>query len=175
METAAASSDPSGYVAVNVSPHQVSRPGLADAVEKSLAEAGLPTERLVIELTESVMLSAAPGARREIERLDELGVRIVVDDFGTGFSALSYLRDLPVSGIKVDRSFVAGIGEHASDRAIVTAIVGMAHALGCAVTGEGVEDEPTLEALRALGCDHVQGYLIARPAPEADLALGDLL
>jgi EAL domain-containing protein (putative c-di-GMP-specific phosphodiesterase class I) len=104
-------------------------------------------------------------------------VRIALDDFGTGFSSLSSLREHTVDAIKVDRSFVSGIGADGGDRAIVTAIVGMAHALGCAVTGEGVEDEVTLEALRELGCDHVQGYLIARPAHERDLgaALGGLL
>jgi diguanylate cyclase (GGDEF)-like protein/PAS domain S-box-containing protein len=154
-----------GYVAVNVSPHQVNRPGLADSVEKSLAEAGLPAQRLVIELTESVMLSAAPGARREIERLDQLGVRIVVDDFGTGFCALSYLRDLPVSGIKVDRSFTAGLGNDPHCERIVEALTGLGHGLGVDVIVEGVETEQQREMLASIGAEHAQGYLFGRPSP----------
>jgi EAL domain-containing protein (putative c-di-GMP-specific phosphodiesterase class I) len=103
---------------------------------------------------------------------------VVLDDFGTGFSSLSSLREHTVDAIKVDRSFVSGLNaQDGGDLAIVTAIVGMAHALGCEVTGEGVEDEATLERLRALGCDHAQGYLIARPAGERELdaALSGLL
>jgi EAL domain-containing protein (putative c-di-GMP-specific phosphodiesterase class I) len=105
-------------------------------------------------------------------------VRIVLDDFGTGFSSLSSLREHAVDAIKVDRSFVAGVlSDDGGDLAIVTAIVGMAHALGCEVTGEGVEDEATLQRLRELGCDHAQGYVIARPTGERDLdvALAGLL
>jgi diguanylate cyclase (GGDEF)-like protein/PAS domain S-box-containing protein len=158
-----------GYVAINVSPNQISRPGLADAVEKALAENGLPAQRLVIELTESVMLSAAPGARREIERLDDLGVRIVVDDFGTGFSALSYLRDLPVSGIKVDRSFTAGLGRDAHCERIVEALTGLGRGLGVDVIVEGVETEQQREMLASIGAEHAQGYLFGRPGPVFDV------
>jgi diguanylate cyclase (GGDEF)-like protein/PAS domain S-box-containing protein len=157
--------DSSGYVAVNVSPSQVSRPGLADTVEKVLAETGLPPERLVVELTESVMLSAAPAARKEISRLDDFGVRIVVDDFGTGFSALSYLRDLPVSGIKVDRSFTAGLGQDHQCERIVEALTGLGKGLGVDVIVEGVETEQQSEMLSAIGCEHAQGYLFGRPVP----------
>jgi diguanylate cyclase (GGDEF)-like protein/PAS domain S-box-containing protein len=165
---AAASTATTGYVAVNVSPNQVTRPGLADSVEKSLAEAGLPPERLVVELTESVMLSAAPGARREIERLDELGVRIVVDDFGTGSSALSYLRDLPISGIKVDRSFTAGLGNDSHCERIVEALTGLGRGLGVDVIVEGVETEHQREMLADIGTEHAQGYLFGRPGPDFD-------
>jgi diguanylate cyclase (GGDEF)-like protein/PAS domain S-box-containing protein len=165
---AVASSDPDGYVAINVSPHQVARPGLAGTVEKALADAGLAPERLVVELTESVMLSTAPGARKEIALLDELGVRIVVDDFGTGFSALSYLRDLPVSGIKVDRSFTAGLGHDEQSERIVEALTGLGRGLGVDVIVEGVETEEQRGVLAALGAEHAQGYLFGRPAPAFD-------
>jgi predicted signal transduction protein with EAL and GGDEF domain len=99
-----------GYVAVNVSPSQVRRPGLTQDIESILRRTGLHPSHLVIELTESVMLGAATEGRRQLTELDRLGVRLVVDDFGTGFSALSHLRDLAVSGIKVDRSFTSGLG-----------------------------------------------------------------
>ena len=168
---AAAAPHSVGYVAINVSPNQVTRPGLADAVEKALDEAGLPAQRLVIELTESVMLSAAPSARREIEYLDGLGVRIVVDDFGTGFSALSYLRDLPISGIKVDRSFTAGLGTDPQCERIVEALTGLAHGLDVDVIVEGVETEHQREMLASMGAEHAQGYLFGRPSPDFDLAL----
>jgi diguanylate cyclase (GGDEF)-like protein/PAS domain S-box-containing protein len=166
---AAAATGSSGYVAINVSPNQVARPGLADAVRKALAEAGLPPERLVVELTESVMLSAAPSARQEIEQLDGLGVRIVVDDFGTGFCALSYLRDLPVSGIKVDRSFTAGLGVDSQCERIVEALTGLGHGLGVDVIVEGVETEAQRKMLSAIGAEHAQGYLFGRPGPSFDL------
>jgi diguanylate cyclase (GGDEF)-like protein/PAS domain S-box-containing protein len=165
---AVASSDPDGYVAINVSPHQVARPGLAGTVEKALADAGLAPERLVVELTESVMLSTAPGARKEIALLDELGVRIVVDDFGTGFSALSYLRDLPVSGIKVDRSFTAGLGHDEQSERIVEALTGLGRGLGVDVIVEGVETEEQRGVLATLGAEHAQGFLFGRPAPAFD-------
>jgi diguanylate cyclase (GGDEF)-like protein len=168
---AAAASNSVGYVAVNVSANQVTRPGLADSVEKALDEAGLPAERLVIELTESVMLSTDSSARREFEYLDALGVRIVVDDFGTGFSALSYLRDLPVSGIKVDRSFTAGLGTDAQCERIVEALTGLAHGLGVDVIVEGVETKEQREMLASMGAEHAQGYLFGRPGPEFDLAM----
>jgi len=170
--TAAAAPDSAGYVAVNVSPNQVTRPGLSDSVQKALAEAGLPAERLVIELTESVMLSTSREAQREIEQLDEFGVRIVVDDFGTGFSALSYLRDLPVSGIKVDRSFTAGLGTSSQCERIVEALTGLGRGLGVDVIVEGVETEQQRSILASIGAEHAQGYLFGRPGPAFGPALG---
>jgi EAL domain-containing protein (putative c-di-GMP-specific phosphodiesterase class I) len=159
------------HVAVNLSPCQLEDPGLVDRVRGALDAAGLPASRLALEITESALLAATEEVRGLLVALRGLGVRIVLDDFGTGFSSLSSLREHTIDAIKVDRSFVAGIGADDGDRAIVTAIVGMAHALGCEVTGEGVEDELTLQALRELGCDHVQGYLIARPAHERDVGV----
>lgn len=154
-----------GYVAVNVSASQVMRAGLVADVEAVLEETGLPPSRLVVELTESVMLGAAPAGRRELHKLDDLGVRMVVDDFGTGFSALSYLRDLPVSGIKVDRSFTAGLGQDAQCERIVEALTGLAGGLGVDLVAEGVETERQRSLLTRIGCVHAQGYLFGRPAP----------
>jgi diguanylate cyclase (GGDEF)-like protein/PAS domain S-box-containing protein len=154
-----------GYVAVNVSPSQVRRPGLADDVARILRSTGLPPSQLVIELTESVMLGAATEGRRQLEELDALGVRLVVDDFGTGFSALSHLRDLPVSGIKVDRSFTAGLGRDPQCDRIVEALTGLAQGLGVDIVAEGVETEEQRAVLVGIGCEHAQGYLFGRPAP----------
>jgi diguanylate cyclase (GGDEF)-like protein/PAS domain S-box-containing protein len=162
---AAATGPDGGYVAVNVSARQVARPGLADSVAAMLGATGLPPDRLVVELTESVMLGGAPAARHELAQLDDLGVRLVVDDFGTGFSALSYLRDLPVSGIKVDRSFTAGLGvDHQCER-IVEALMGLGRGLGMDVVVEGVENARQREVLAGIGCEHAQGFLFGRPAP----------
>ncbi|GAB3244845.1 putative bifunctional diguanylate cyclase/phosphodiesterase [Kineosporia babensis] len=168
VRAAASSADP-GYVAVNVSPNQMIRPGFSDEVEKVLAESGLPASQLVVELTESVMLSSAPAARQEIEQLHNLGVRIVVDDFGTGFSALSYLRDLPVSGIKVDRSFTSGLGEDQQCDRIVEALIGLGNGLGIDVIVEGVETEQQSAWLAGIGVRHAQGYLFGKPSPRYEL------
>lgn len=156
-----------GYVAVNVSPSQVRRPGLLAEIESVLERTGLPASRLVVELTETVMLGAAPAGRTELHRLDALGVRLVVDDFGTGFSALSYLRDLPVSGIKVDRSFTAGLGSDPQCDRIVEALTGLAHGLGVDLVAEGVETEQQRAFLCRIGCRHAQGYLFGKPLPRA--------
>ncbi|MFN8080574.1 MAG: EAL domain-containing protein [Kineosporiaceae bacterium] len=154
-----------GYVAINVSPSQVRGTSLADDVEAALTAAGLPPSRLVVELTESVMLGAAPEERSQLERLDALGVRLVVDDFGTGFSALSHLRDLPVSGIKIDRSFTQGLGEDSQCERIVEALTGLAQGLGVDLVAEGVETEGQAQHLADIGCVHAQGYLFGRPEP----------
>jgi diguanylate cyclase (GGDEF)-like protein/PAS domain S-box-containing protein len=154
-----------GYVAVNVSPSQVRRPGLSKDVEMILRHTGLSPGTLVIELTESVMLGAATEGRRQLEELDRLGVRLVVDDFGTGFSALSHLRDLPVSGIKVDRSFTSGLGRDPQCDRIVEALTGLAQGLGVDIVAEGVETESQRRALMEIGCTHAQGYLFGRPEP----------
>jgi len=163
---AAAAADPtSGYVSVNVSARQVTRPGLARDVAQVLRGSGLSAHRLVVELTESVMLSGAPSARRELTDLADLGVRLVVDDFGTGFSAFGYLRDLPVSGIKVDRSFTAGLGRDSQCERIVEALTGLGRGLGVDVVVEGVETEEQLRMLAGIGVEHAQGFLFGRPVP----------
>ncbi|HEY7735505.1 MAG TPA: EAL domain-containing protein [Candidatus Limnocylindrales bacterium] len=158
-------------LSVNLSARQFTDPGVLEAVAEALRRSDLPANRLRLEITESVLLLDDDQTAKTIEGLQALGVDLVVDDFGTGYSALSYLKRLPVSGLKIDRSFVAGLGTDVQDAAIVSAAMAFARALGLRVTGEGVETAEQLDALRTLGCELAQGYLFARPIPAEELAL----
>jgi diguanylate cyclase (GGDEF)-like protein len=155
---------------VNVSPRQLRHPAFLAALEGALADSGLPACALVIEITETALLGSDHATAHAIDALRALGARLVLDDFGTGFSSLSMLKERPIDGIKIDRSFVAGLPADASSGAIVAAVVGMAHALGRTVTAEGIETSEQLAFLEALGCDQAQGYLVGRPMPFAQLA-----
>ncbi|HMJ33762.1 MAG TPA: EAL domain-containing protein [Baekduia sp.] len=154
---------------VNVSPRQLRHPAFAAGVQASLSDSGLRPERLVVEITETALLGSDPATAHTLAELRALGVQLVLDDFGTGFSSLSMLKERPIDGIKIDRSFVAGLPADTSSGAIVAAVVGMAHALGRTVTAEGIETSEQLAFLRALGCDLAQGYLLGRPMPFAEL------
>ena len=160
--------DPSATVSVNVSPRQVIEPGFAAEVATVLADTGLRPSSLIIEITESLMLheSVASGS---LQHLRDMGVRLVVDDFGTGFSSLEYFKRFEVQGLKIDRSFISGLGRSREDTAIVTATLAFASALDLAVTAEGVETELQLDQLRLLGCQQAQGYLFARPVPAGEV------
>ncbi|MDO8485328.1 MAG: EAL domain-containing protein [Candidatus Limnocylindrales bacterium] len=155
-------------VSVNVSPRQAVEPGFAAEVAEILATTSLQPSSLILEITESLMLheSVASGSLRQ---LHEMGVQLVVDDFGTGFSALEYFKRFAVQGLKIDRSFIAGLGRSREDTAIVSATLAFASALGLSVTAEGVETTDQLDRLRALGCQQAQGYLFARPVPAAEV------
>lgn len=160
---------------VNVSPHQIVRAGFARAVRQTLVHAELPANLLTLEITESALLAPDPVMLRTLLELEELGVRIVLDDLGTAGSSLAWLRRHPLHAIKIDRSFVSGLPGDVRDEAVVAGVIGISKALGATVTAEGVETEEQLEALRALGCERIQGFLLARPlAPEAltELLLG---
>jgi len=151
-------------VSVNVASRQLTRPGLATQVLVALGEAGAEPGDLVLEITEHGVLEDFAAAFRHLQEVRALGVRVAVDDFGTGWSSLSYLQRLPVDELKIDRSFVATLGVEGPSMAIVGALVSLAHGLGLNVVAEGVETEEQLAELRRLGCDSVQGYLLARPA-----------
>ena len=155
-----------GYVAVNVSPVQLRDPGFPALVSGVLADSGLAPSDLVLEITESAIMDDEPAVTAMLGALRELGVEISMDDFGTGYSSLSRLRSLPVSELKVDRSFVA---ELERDDTVTTMVVALAQRLGLRTIAEGVETQSQLEALRALGCDAAQGYHLGRPMPEEDL------
>ncbi|MBV9465497.1 MAG: EAL domain-containing protein [Solirubrobacterales bacterium] len=150
---------------VNVSAHQIANPGFALSVQQTLHHAEFPAELLTLEITETALMRPDTVTARTLRELEALGVRIVLDDFGTGFSSLCWLKDHPLDAIKVDQSFVGGLPDDPRDRAIVAAVIDMAKALGCTVTAEGVETEGQLTTLRALDCERVQGFLLARPAP----------
>jgi diguanylate cyclase (GGDEF)-like protein len=154
---------------VNVSPRQLRHPSFTAAVQQALTESGLRAGRLVVEITETALLGSDPATAHTLAELRELGVQLVLDDFGTGFSSLSMLKERPIDGIKIDRSFVAGLPADTSSGAIVAAVVGMAHALGRTVTAEGIETSEQLAFLQALGCDLAQGWLLGRPMPFAEL------
>ncbi|MEZ4417686.1 MAG: EAL domain-containing protein [Gemmatimonadota bacterium] len=151
------------FVSCNVSARLIDHDDLTGMVERALNRHGLDAERLWLEMTETTFIRASAQTRAGLERILERGTAVGIDDFGTGYSSLTYLRDLPVSFLKIDRTFVAGLGERQGDTAIVEAVVRLAHALGLSVTAEGVETREQAERLRHLGCDHVQGYHYAGP------------
>jgi diguanylate cyclase (GGDEF)-like protein len=150
-------------VAVNLSPIQVMNNNLVPMVVSALAATGLPAKRLDIEITESVLMQNTDATLAALHRLREIGVSISMDDFGTGYSSLSYLHKFPFDKIKIDRSFISGLPENADSVAIVRAVAGLAKNLNMITTAEGVETQPQLELIRALGCTEMQGYLFSRP------------
>ena len=156
-------------MSVNVSPRQAVEPGFTAEVGAILLATGLEPSALVLEITESLMLDASAASDGSLRQLRDMGVRLVVDDFGTGFSALEYFRRFAVQGLKIDRSFIDGLGRSREDTAIVTATLAFARALELSVTAEGVETADQLARLRALGCLQGQGFLFSRPVPAADL------
>ncbi len=138
-------------------------------VSRLLHEHGLPGTALVLELTESTLLSDPLRAVDIINELASLGIQVEVDDFGTGYSSLAYLKSLPIQALKVDKSFVADLLVDPHDRIIVESTINMAHNLGLATIAEGVEDEATLIELVKMGCDAIQGYYFSRPVPANDI------
>jgi len=151
------------FVSVNVSPRQLRSGDLARRVEASLRDAGLSPDLLHIELTETAVISDEAHASQLLTRLRALGVKVWLDDFGTGFSGLSHLRRVPVDGVKIDRSFVADVLRDPDDLALTTAIIAMAHSLGITVVAEGVEQEGQYVLLRERRCDLAQGYWLGHP------------
>ncbi|MGH2783921.1 MAG: bifunctional diguanylate cyclase/phosphodiesterase [Actinomycetota bacterium] len=152
-------------LAVNISPRQLAQRDLPQVVEAALATAGLPAHRLMLEITEGMLMVDAEGAAIVLGELRELGVRISIDDFGTGHSSLGYLQRFPINELKIDRSFVASLGDGGPSTAIVGSVVGLAHAIELDVVAEGVETAAQLSELRRLGCDQAQGFYFAQPRP----------
>jgi diguanylate cyclase (GGDEF)-like protein/PAS domain S-box-containing protein len=156
-------------VSVNVSARQLAQPGFVDEVRSALASTGLAPSSLELELTESALIENLDRAAAMLGELNALGVKLAVDDFGTGYSGLAYLRRFPIDILKLDRSFVLCEDGRISAFDFIKAFVDMAHALRMSVVAEGVETTEVLDFLRAANCDEVQGYLLARPMPFADL------
>jgi len=152
-------------VAVNLSAQQFEDAGLIGHVDKALRDSGLPPHRLELEITETILLKDTDATVETLHQLRALGVGIVMDDFGTGYSSLSYLQKFPFDTIKIDKTFVDGICQHADSRAIVDSVIGLGKSLGIRTTAEGVETIEQLAYLRQRGCDEIQGYLYAKPLP----------
>ena len=161
--------DPKLSIAVNLSPVQVMTQDLGALIDDVLARTGLPAQRLELEITESVLLSEEAMTLEQMLALQQRGVRIVLDDFGTGFASMAYLLRFQFAKIKIDRSFVHLLREQGRKRAIVRAIIAMSQQMGTRVLAEGVETESELQMLHSDGCTEVQGYFYARPLSEADL------
>jgi diguanylate cyclase (GGDEF)-like protein len=160
---------PNFKVSVNLSPQQLLDSGLVAMVADALLESGWPADRLVIEITETVVITDVARSTARLAELRDLGVKIAIDDFGTGYSSLSYLRELPIDIVKIDRVFVASLAEDPRSATLLQAIVTMAQGLGLSVIAEGVEDQAQVEALRGLNCRVAQGYLFARPMAITEL------
>jgi diguanylate cyclase (GGDEF)-like protein len=156
---------PELYIAVNLSPVQVRDRAIVDLVRSALAESGVEPSRLMLEITEGVLIDNPEEMLKRIEQLHALGVRVALDDFGSGYSNLGYLQRFPLDKLKIDRSFVAALGASANGGVIVQAIVTLGRALGLSVLVEGVETEQQRVLLRLAGCDEMQGFLFAKPAP----------
>jgi diguanylate cyclase (GGDEF)-like protein len=158
------------YVSVNVSPRQLAEPEVINDVARALRRSGLPPGALVLEITETSLMLDFQAALARLQAFRDLGVRIAVDDFGTGYSSLNRLQSLPVDIVKIDKSFIDRIVLAANDRALVQSIIDVTHALGMISIAEGVEDPEQFSTLAELGCDAIQGYLFARPAPGTSTA-----
>jgi diguanylate cyclase (GGDEF)-like protein len=158
-------------LSVNASARQLARPGFANSVRQTFAHARLPVELLTLEVTETTLLGSDAATTRNLQELESLGVGIVLDDFGTGYSSLSLLKQHRVRGIKIDRGFIAGLPDDRVNQAIVEGVIGIARGMGCTVTAEGIENIPQRDALRAMGCERGQGFLLARPMASTALAV----
>lgn len=158
-------------VSVNLSARQFLDPALVADVDRALADAGLDAACLKLEITESTAMEAGIGTIETFQALKGLGVQLAIDDFGTGYSSLSYLKRFPVDTLKIDRSFVDGLGRDVQDTAIVRSVIALARSLNLNVTAEGIETPEQWQELRDLACDQGQGYYFARPQPSVDAAL----
>ena len=156
---------PNLYIAVNISPVQMREPGFIDLVAGVIGETGIPASRVVLEVTEGVLIDDPDQAQKRLDDLRALGVRVALDDFGVGYSSLSYLQRFPFDKLKIDKQFVAPLGRSANGAVIVQSIVGLGRALGLSVLAEGVETEEQRILLRLAGCNEMQGFLFARPSP----------
>ena len=156
-------------VAVNLAGRDLSDSRLEEEVSEALRRWKLQPELLELEIPESAVISERERIQKMLARLNERGVRVAVDDFGSGYASLSHLKQLPVDVLKIDKSFVQNIGTDEEDEAIVRSTIDLAHSLGISVVAEGVESDDVLQRLRALGCDLAQGFCLARPAAAEDI------
>jgi diguanylate cyclase (GGDEF)-like protein/PAS domain S-box-containing protein len=168
----ATSDAPPAHVAVNVSARELAASGFTDGVLTSLERHGLEADHLVLEFTEATVIGADRATHRAVEWLHTQGVGLSIDDFGTGYSSLAYLKRFPIRSVKLDRTFVGGLGVDPSDAEIVRAVVSLGRSLGLDVVAEGIETLDQLRALQDLGCDFGQGFLLGHPVAPEDLPVG---
>ena len=154
-------------IAVNISPSQLTDPGVVDEILGPLRRSKVRPELVYLEITESAVMESPEVAKRLLIELAEAGVRAVIDDFGTGHSSIARLSELPVTGVKIDKSFLVTLGVERAASRIVAAVIELAHAFGLTVTAEGVESPDALKVLEDLGCDQAQGFLFGRPVSAA--------
>jgi EAL domain-containing protein (putative c-di-GMP-specific phosphodiesterase class I) len=157
-------------IAVNVSTTQLMRPGFCETVAAVLQRTGTTPQAVILEMTEDIFIEDSSYAGAVLSKLKSTGVRLALDDFGTGYSSLSYLRAFPVDVLKIDQSFLVGLGLDPIDSDFLAAVTQLAHVLGVAVTAEGVETESQRAGVVAVGCESSQGYFYARPMPAAMIA-----
>jgi diguanylate cyclase (GGDEF)-like protein len=160
---------PNLYVAVNLSPMQVRDRKFVDLVAAVLAETRIPPSRLVLEVTEGVLIDNPKAAKSRLQDLRALGLALALDDFGSGYSSLTYLQQLPFDKLKIDRGFVAALDHSANAGVIIQAIIALGRALNLSILVEGIETEEQRALVRLAGCDEMQGYLFARPAPREEI------
>jgi EAL domain-containing protein (putative c-di-GMP-specific phosphodiesterase class I) len=158
-----------GRLSVNISGRQFQDEGLQEVVASALYASGLPADRLELEITESWVMEGPFLAEQQMRLLNDIGVNLVIDDFGVAYSSMAYLKRFPVQKLKIDRSFIRDIPADEDDAAIVSAIIAMGHSLGLRVVAEGVETADQSAFLRNTGCDEVQGFLFGRPVPSDEL------
>ncbi len=161
-----------GWISVNLSMRSIRDPGLADYIDRTMRRQEVDPERLVLEVTESAAVRDPDATIELLTGLKDAGVKIAIDDFGVGYSSLSYLKSFPVDILKLDQSFVRDIGRDEKDEHLIEAIVGLAHRIGAQIVAEGVEQPAQMEWLRSVGCDLVQGYLLGRPGPAHQIRPG---
>jgi len=156
-------------MAVNVSPSSLFHPEFSLMVDSALSIWDMAPQRLIIEITESVLMADPQACIRILSEMRTKGIRVSIDDFGTGYSSLAYFKTIPADELKIDRSFVLNMLESASDASIVELVIDLAHKFGLKVVAEGVENEALQRVLEGLGCDLVQGYHLSRPMSLEDL------
>ncbi len=158
-----------GSIAVNLSGIQLQQQNLATRIAEILSQFNLEPRFLEIELTESALVHAFDKSFTVLQKIKDMGIRVTMDDFGTGYSSLAYLRDIPLSCVKIDRSFIMDIGNDKSAEKLIASIISMAHSLDLQVVAEGVEEQYQADYLSSLDCEYLQGYLFGRPVPEAEV------
>lgn len=154
---------------INLSARELGQPDLVRTIAETLADSGADPAAICFEITESALLYDTDATATTLHQLKALGVQLAIDDFGTGYSALAHLRRFPVDQIKIDRSFISGLDQDDGDRAIVTAVIGLAHSLSLSTIGEGIETQAQYDSLRTLGCQSGQGFFLGGPTPAEDI------